>query len=110
MKSMRSKTTKAVARFTIKNGARWLGLLLLVAPVIVLVLRAIATHGQEVVGKNFKAAEYYKPPHDAQMKSLVQGARGERQPDGHSLLVNELKLHTFREDNDRHILSESPQF
>jgi len=109
---MVTKTTRAVSRVITGKGAlsiEWVWLLLAAALLITLLFLAVGAHGQAVLGKNFNAVEYYKPPHDAQMKSLVQGASGERQPDGHSLLVNELKLQTFREDNERELLVEAPQ-
>src|SRR5258707_846327 len=113
---MGSKTTRAAAGFTTGGDPLRVGrfaprqLLRLAAPVITLLVLAVAAHGQQaLVGKNFNAVDYYKPPHDAQMKSLLQGAKAERQPDGHSLLVDELKLQTFREDNERELLMEAPQ-
>src|SRR5882672_11438822 len=113
---MGSKTTRADAGFSRRGEAPPVAqfkprhYLWTATPLITLLLLGVAARGQQAfLGTNFNAVEYYKPPHDAQMKSLVQGARGERRPDGHSLLVDELKLQTFREDNERELLVEAPQ-
>ena len=72
-----------------------------------LLLPFVTNAQPNVVGKNFSAVEYYKPPHDAQMKSLVQGSKG--LPDGHMLKVNDLKLQIFSEQNERQLLVEAPE-
>src|SRR5436190_9640165 len=74
---------------------------------LVLAIKALAQ--PNVVGKNFSAVDYYKPPNDAQMKSLLQGAKAERLPNGHVLLVNDLKLQAFTEKNERELLVEAPE-
>jgi len=66
-------------------------------------------HAQPVVGvKGFKVPEYFEPPHETQMKSLLEGARAERQPDGR-FLVAEAKWRTFRVTGEGEISVETPQ-
>src|SRR3989442_777248 len=58
--------------------------------------------------KNFNASESYDPPHQAQMKFLLQGAEAEPLTAGR-YLVKELKLQTFLQDGKRELLVEAPQ-
>jgi len=61
-----------------------------------------ACTGNKSVGKIFSAAEYDTAATTAQMKSLYKGLRL-RQPDGHSLLVNELKLQDVPRGHEREL-------
>jgi lipopolysaccharide export system protein LptA len=66
-------------------------------------------YAQPVVGvKGFKVPEYFDPPHETQMKSMLEGARAERQPDGR-FLVAEAKWRTFRVTGEGEITVETPQ-
>ena len=61
-----------------------------------------------VGGQGFKFAEYYDPPHESQMKSLLEGARAQRQPDGR-IQVTEAKWRTFRENGAGELAVEAPE-
>ena len=47
--------------------------------------------------KDFSLPEYYRPPHETQIKTLLQGAEAVQQPGG-GVLIKQLKIQTFRED------------
>jgi len=74
-----------------------------------LLLLASDVFGQKVVeGTKLKFPEYYEPPHEKQLKSLLAGAKVEPQPDGF-YLVTEAKIQTFREDGSAEMLVTAPQ-
>ena len=56
----------------------------------------------------FKVPEYYDPPHETQMKSMLEGARAERQPDGR-YLITEAKLRTFGLTGEGELNAKAPQ-
>src|SRR5438552_12992930 len=82
---------------------------LLVALVLALTWRG-ALGQQSFGGKvlNFKASGYYEPPHETQMKFLLQGAEGEPQPGG-KFSVRQAKLETFQQDGQPEMKVETPQ-
>jgi hypothetical protein len=47
--------------------------------------------------KNFFVPDYYDPPNQNQMKSLLRGAEAEPQPNG-NVLIHELQLETYSTD------------
>lgn len=47
--------------------------------------------------REFSLPEYYDPPHETQMKSLLEGVEAVPQDEGR-ILIRELVLSTFRED------------
>lgn len=61
-----------------------------------------------VGGQRFKFSEYYDPPHETQMKSLLEGAQAQREPDGR-VLVTEAKWRTFRVSGEGELAAEAPQ-
>ncbi len=61
-----------------------------------------------VGGQGFKFAEYYAPPHETQMKSLLEGAQAQRQPDGR-IQVAEARWRTFRENGAGEMTVEAPE-
>jgi lipopolysaccharide export system protein LptA len=61
-----------------------------------------------VGGQGFKVSEYYDPPHETQMKSLLEGAQVQRQPDGR-VLVTDAKWRTFRVTGEGELAAEAPQ-
>jgi lipopolysaccharide export system protein LptA len=66
-------------------------------------------HGQRVVeGKGFKFAEYYEAPHEAQMKLLLEGEKGQPGAGGRILIAG-AKLHTFRENGEAEMAVETPE-
>src|SRR5215831_5966150 len=86
------------------------GRLLLILVAIIFVADRI--HAQQIAGlkgTHFSVSpEFYPPPHQGQMKSLLQGDEAQPQPDG-SIVVKGAKLQTFREDGQRELLVETPQ-
>jgi lipopolysaccharide export system protein LptA len=56
----------------------------------------------------FKSSEYYPAPNETQMKSLLEGAGAQPQPDGR-LLVTEAKYRSFRTNNEVELSVEAPQ-
>lgn len=54
------------------------------------------------------APERYGPPHEAQMKTLLEGARAEQLAPGR-YLVDQAKLRTFSEDGVTNMVIEAPQ-
>src|SRR5436190_21371318 len=77
--------------------------------VLVLCLGCLVAHGQRVVeGKNLKFPEYFEPPHETQLKSLLEGARVQPQASGF-YLITEAKLQTYREDGVPEMVVTAPQ-
>lgn len=73
------------------------------------VLIAGVTIAQQVpMGRftDFSLPEFYEPPNETQMKSLVQGAEAMPQAEGR-ILIKQLKLQTFREDGAAEIILEA---
>jgi hypothetical protein len=58
--------------------------------------------------KDFRVPEYYDPPHETQMKSLLEGGEAEPMPGG-MILLRALKLRTFSETGQPQIVVEAPQ-
>lgn len=83
-----------------------------VAPVVVaLGLAIIAQPGwaQPVIsGQSLKFTEYYDAPHETQMKSLLEGDRAQRLPDGR-IQVTGAKRRTFRENGESEFTVEAPE-
>lgn len=52
--------------------------------------------------KDFTAPEYYPPPRQNQMRSLLKGAEAEPRPDG-SYALRTVQLETFRETGEREV-------
>ena len=57
--------------------------------------------------KDFSVPEYYDPPHEKQMKSLLQGAEAEPQPGG-LIWITDAKLQTFSETGQAQMLVQAP--
>jgi hypothetical protein len=58
--------------------------------------------------KNFSVPEYFEPPNQNQIKSLLAGSEARPQADG-TFLIKELKLETYRENGEREIVVMSPE-
>jgi lipopolysaccharide export system protein LptA len=71
-----------------------------------LAITAYAQVGMEV--KGFKVTEYYPPPHERQLKSLLEGDRAQPQADGRTLIMGS-KLQTFTETGEPELLVEAPE-
>jgi lipopolysaccharide export system protein LptA len=85
------------------------GCVALVVLALGLALFPLLGHAQPIgTVLGFKIPEYYPPPHDTQMKSMLEGARAERQPDGR-YLVTEAKWRTFRVTGEGELAVAAPQ-
>jgi hypothetical protein len=60
------------------------------------------------VVKDFSVPEYYEPPHETKMKSLLQGAEAEPQSGG-QILIRKLLLQTFAEAGETQMVVHAPQ-
>lgn len=58
--------------------------------------------------KNFFVPDYYEPPNQNQMKSLLRGAEAEPQPNG-CVLITELQVDTYGPDGKLQMTVHSPQ-
>ena len=61
-----------------------------------------------VHARGFKVPEYYPPPHDTQMKSMLEGAQADGQPDGR-YLITEAKWRTFGLTGEGELNAKAPQ-
>jgi hypothetical protein len=57
---------------------------------------------------DFTSTEYYEPPHQQKIKSILSGAEALPQPGGR-LVVKQLKLETFDLDGKREIVIMAPE-
>jgi lipopolysaccharide export system protein LptA len=74
-----------------------------------LVMFAWLGRSQPVVGgQGFKFTEYYDPPHETQLKSLLEGARAQRLPDGR-IQVTDAKYRTYRVTGEGEMTVEAPE-
>jgi lipopolysaccharide export system protein LptA len=72
-------------------------------------LSAGPARGQRVLeGKGFKFAEYFDPPHETQMKSLLEGAKGQPLPEGR-IQITGAKRQSFRENGEPEMTVEAPE-
>ena len=56
------------------------------------------------------AIEHFEPPHEAQIKTLLEGARGEQpEPGSRRYSIQQAKLQTFRVDGGTNMIIEAPQ-
>jgi lipopolysaccharide export system protein LptA len=78
---------------------------------LTLALAIIAQHGQAqplLKVRGFKVPEYYPPPNDTQMKSMLEGARADGQPDGR-YLITEAKWRSFGLTGEGELDAKAPQ-
>ncbi len=75
--------------------------------VCAMVLTAAAEKPSSSTVKDFSVPEYYDPPYERQMKSLLQGAEAEPQPGG-MIWITEVKLQTFSETGEPQMLVQAP--
>lgn len=75
-----------------------------------LVLGVVVLQAQTDLGtvKNFTLPEYYDPPHESQLKSLLHGAVAVPQPGG-KILIKELRLETFGENGEPGVIVEAKE-
>ncbi len=90
-----------------RNHSCWRVALVLLA--LGLALFPGSGHAQPVVVQGgFKSAEYYDPPHENQMKSMLEGSGAEPQPDGRVLVTN-AKRQSFLVNGEVELTVEAPQ-
>jgi lipopolysaccharide transport protein LptA len=84
---------------------------LLAAGCLTLVLGlATSSPAQRLVeGKGFKFAEYFDPPHETQMKSLLEGSRGVPRANNRAFLISDAKVQSFRENGEGELIVEAPE-
>src|ERR1039458_9384946 len=78
---------------------------------LTLALAIIPQHGQAqplLKVRGFKVPEYYPPPDDTQMKSMLEGAQADGQPDGR-YLITEAKWRTFGLTGEGELNAKAPQ-
>jgi lipopolysaccharide transport protein LptA len=61
-----------------------------------------------VGGQGLKFTEYYDPPHETQLKSVLECSQAQRQPDGR-YLITAAKYRTFRVTGEGELAVEAPQ-
>jgi len=68
------------------------------------------TRGQKLgSGKGIKFADYYEPPHETQMKWLVEGATAVPRAGGRSFDVTKAKVQNFRVNGEGEMIVEAPE-
>ena len=81
-----------------------LGLALLLAPL------ARPVQAQRLgEAKGFKLAETYGPPHEGQIKSMIEAAKGLPVEGGRQVLLTDMQLRTYSETNNPELLIQAPQ-
>ncbi len=86
-----------------RRAAPWLALLLAVSG-----LAASPERFGNTVVKDFAVPDNFGPPHETQMKSLLQGDEAEPQSGG-QILIRGLKLQTFNEAGEIQMVVRAPQ-
>jgi len=79
-----------------------------VSALCALVLMGSAQTNSTTKVKDFSVPEYYDPPHEMQMKTLLQGAQAEPGAEG-LILITDVKLKRYAEDGQLQMLVEAPQ-
>jgi hypothetical protein len=69
---------------------------------------ALAQQMSNTVVKDFSVPESFDPPHEKQLKSLLQGAEAEPQSGG-LILIRRLKLQSFTETGETQMVVLAPQ-
>jgi hypothetical protein len=96
---------KTINRFRGMRGCRTVGCVLLAAGALQLI--AAVEKPSSTTIKDFSVPAYYDPPHEKQMKSLLQGAEAEPQPGG-MIWITEVKLQTFSEAGQPQVQVQAP--
>ena len=60
------------------------------------------------VVKGFTVPEYFDPPHETQIKSLLEGAEARPEPGG-LIFITDLKMQTFNEQGERQMVVNAPE-
>jgi hypothetical protein len=75
------------------------------APAAVQIATPSASFGRV---KNFSVPDYFEPPNQNQMKSLLRGAEAAPQPDGR-VLIRDLHVETYRPDGATEFVIRAPE-
>jgi hypothetical protein len=82
----------------------------LVAALAIFGFGAMAQRMANTLAKGFSVPEYYDPPHEKQLKSLLQGEEAEPLSGNLSLiLIRRLKLQAFAETGETQMVVRAPQ-
>ncbi len=77
---------------------------------VCLAMLAGLVRGQKLgSGKGIKFADYYEPPHETQMKWLVEGATATPRAGGRSFDITRAKVQNFRVTGEGEMIVEAPQ-
>jgi len=60
-------------------------------------------------GSALKVADYYDPPHETQMRSLIEGAKAQPSKDGRTTLITQGRMQTFALNGTPEMVVEAPQ-
>ncbi len=86
-----------------------IGPVLLVAAVTVLSVVALDLRAQQTGhATDFTTTEYWEPPHQQKIKSVLSGAEAQPQPGG-LLIIKELQLRTFALDGKPEMIVTAPE-
>jgi lipopolysaccharide export system protein LptA len=76
---------------------------------LALAVLPISTRAQRIgPEKNLKFSDFHDPPHETQMKSLLECGTALPQAGGRTFLVTDAKLQTFRDSGEGEIVVEAP--
>ena len=84
-------------------SARWLALTLAASG-----LTAAPDKSINMVVSNYAVPENFGPPHETQVKSLLEGDEAELQTSSHQVLIRGLKLQTFNETGTTQMVVRAP--
>jgi hypothetical protein len=73
-----------------------------------LVMLTGVAFGQVMEAEGFKLPEFYDPPHETQMKWLLEGAKARPLAEG-QILIDSAKYQTFSTNGDLEMTAEAPQ-
>jgi hypothetical protein len=100
---MRTKSAIERGLSVVVGSLAWL----LAATAAVFAFVALAEKVANTTVKDFRVPEYYDPPHETQLRSLLQGAEAQPEPGG-LVLIRDLKLQTFGVNGEYQVLVEAP--
>ena len=101
-------------RYSMQKGLKWCNLLpvfLVCAVLLAALMRSGSLDAQPAVigpASHFTMSEYFDPPHETQMKSLITGAEAQPLPGGR-FLIKELRLELFNESGKVETVVEAPE-
>ena len=99
---MRARSRMASAEMPLRHRALRLAVCLIVCAAF-----ATGQTNSTTRVKNFVVPEYYDPPHEMQLKTLLQGAEAQPGVDGR-ILISVVKLQSFAQNGQTQMLVEAP--